>query len=133
MLFLFSNKAKMNRLLFSFILLVFFFLGVQAQNNKNQMPKTTRTVYSYSFTGVQNEQQLSLLQEQMSSLTYVESVKTKFKPENKAAQVILIVAIENNGSEERKDFEMGQLKQIISKNGFEPGDLTIRELEAQEN
>lgn len=121
----------MNRFLFFTILIIFFFQGLRAQNSKNQIPKITRTVYSYSFTGVQNEQQLLLLEEQMGSIAYVESVKTKFKPESKAAQVILVVSIENNGSEERKDFDMAQMKQIISKSGFEPGDLTIRELEAQ--
>ena len=98
-----------------------------AQKTKNKTPVITRTFYYYSFTGVQNEQQLSKVENEMSALKYVEATKTKYKPEKQAAQVIVTVAVENNGSEERKDFETAQLKQIILKNNLTPGDLTIRE------
>lgn len=132
MLFLLSNRMKMAKVLFSFIFLVFFSLGVQSQNNKNQAPKTTKTVYSYSFTGVQNEQQLIDLEKQVVALKYVESVKSKFKIEKQAAQLMVIVAIENGGSEEQKSFETAQLKQLILQNNFTPGELSIRPLETQQ-
>lgn len=117
---------KMTKLLFSFIFLVFFSLGAQSQNNKNQAPKTTRTLYLYSFTGVQNEQQMSLIEQQMASIKFVETVKTKYKPERQAGQVILTVAIESNGSEERIDFETVKMKQILLQNNLTPGTLEIK-------
>lgn len=124
-----SNRMKMAKVLFSFIFLVFFSLGAQSQNNKNQAVKTTRTLYFYSFTGVQSEQQMSLIEQQMASIKYVETVKTKYKPERQAGQVILTVAIESNGSEERIDFETVKMKQILLQNNLTPGTLEIKAVE----
>lgn len=121
----------MTKVLFSFILLVFFSLGAQSQNNKNQTLKTTRTLYYYSFSGVQNEQQLKDVEQQMANLKFVESVKTKYKPERQAGQVILTVVTDSNGNEESKTFETGQLKLIILKNNLTPGDLDIKEIESE--
>lgn len=122
----------MSKVLFSIIILVIFTSGVSSQNAKVQTSKITRTVYSYSFSGVQNEEQLQEIKKQVSALQFVESVKTKFKVEKQAAEIILIVAIESNGSEEQKSFEPAQLKQIILKNNFTPGDFNIRTLENQQ-
>ena len=64
---------------------------------------------------------MSLIEQQMASIKYVETVKTKYKPERKAGQVILTVAIESNGSEERIDFETAKMKLILLQNNLTPG------------
>ncbi|MFI5149261.1 MAG: hypothetical protein ACHQRM_05970 [Bacteroidia bacterium] len=116
---------KRCRLLFCLCLFLFC-TGLKAQHKGGSAyARQTRTIVHYSFTGASSLEQVdSLAAEIYLKLPEVAHFKARFKPENKHAEITLLVVENFPDPEARNTFDAAKLKVIIINHGFEPLDLT---------
>jgi len=83
-----------------------------------------KTIYYYSFFAELDATSTDEIEKEVQLLTNVIAVKIKYKPENKTAQLIVIVQENRRNSEGDILFQPTDLKRIISTHGFIPNELT---------
>ena len=87
--------------------------------------RQTRTIYHYSFTGANSLEQVdSLASEIYTQIPEVAQFKAKFKPENKHAEITLLVVEKFPYPEAHNTFDAVKLKCIILRHGYAPLALT---------
>ena len=120
----------MNRQLFSFILLVFFSLGVHAQNNKNQAAKVESKhdkIVTYQLSQIKGQEQLNELKAELVKFRHVTNVSiTDFGQEE--AVVLKIFVSEVIKFEGDEGFDQSGLKKFLSSKGIKPSNLKIEVL-----
>lgn len=112
------------RILQLFILVFIFTLNVNAQTT----PTLTKTLYSYTFSGVNSTSNIENLTHEVSNLKGVTVCKPILKLEQNIGQLIVVVEEYTRSSEGEEMFEPIDLKKIIIKNGLIPNELTTEEL-----
>lgn len=107
---------------FSIVLTILLSLGfnVNAQNR----PTLTKTLYSYTFSGINSTSNIESLTQEVSNLKGVTTCKPIIKLEQNSGQLIVIVEEYSRTSEGEEMFEPTDLKKIIIKNGLTPNELT---------
>lgn len=103
------------------IVLLFFALTAQSQTKA----ELTKTLYSYSFTGLESTIDMDRVTKEIEDLKGVTICKSVLKPETKVGQLIVIVEEYPRASEGQEMFEITDLKKIITQNGLVPNELTI--------
>jgi len=84
-----------------------------------------KTIFHYSFNGATSLQQVdSLKAEILQLLPEVISFKARFKPENKQAELTLVVVEYFPRPESRCTFNAVTLKTLILRHGYDPVELT---------
>ena|ERR1700741_4628115 len=120
----------MNRLLFSFILLVFFSPGAQAQNNKNQVQKAESRhdkIVTYQLSQIKGQEQLNEVKAELLKFRHVTHVSiTDFGSEE--AIVLKIFVSEVTKFEGDQYFDQAGVKQLLIAKGIKPANLKIEEL-----
>jgi len=103
-----------------------FCTGVYAQQKTGpKYAHHTTTIYHYSFVGANSLLQVdSLASEIYSQLPEVKQFKAKFKPENKHAEITLVVVEYFPYPEAPNTFSAVKLKTIIIRHGYDPLALT---------
>ncbi|PJA08951.1 MAG: hypothetical protein COX70_02655 [Flavobacteriales bacterium CG_4_10_14_0_2_um_filter_32_8] len=107
-------------------MLFLFFSASFAQQLTNNNP--IKTIYYYSFNAVMDASIIDEMEKEVQLLTSVIEVKIKYKPENKTAQLIVLVKERRRNSEGDLLFQPTDLKHIISAHGFLPNELTTEVL-----
>ena len=119
----------MNRLLCSFILLVFFSLGAVAQNNKNQKPVSqykNSKIVTYQLSKVKDLQQLNEIKSELSRFRHVTNVTVSdYSPEATITLKIYVTEVLHNEGDE--DFNQSGVKQLLVSKGVKPSKLKIEE------
>lgn len=105
-------------------ILLSFGLSIKAQNRST----LTKTMYSYTFSGVNSTSNIENLTNEVSSLKGVTICKPVLKLEQNIGQLIVVVEEYTRSSEGEVMFEPTDLKKIIIKNGLIPNELTTEEL-----
>ena len=101
-------------------ILLSFGFNVKAQNK----PTLTKTLYSYTFSGINSSSNIENLTQEVSNLKGVTICKPVIKLEQNSGQLIVIVEEYSRTSEGQEMFEPTDLKKIIIKNGLTPNELT---------
>jgi hypothetical protein len=97
---------------------------VKSQNH----PTLTKTMYSYTFSGVNSTTNIESLTNEVSNLKGVTTCKPILKLEQNNGQLIVVVEEYTRSSEGEVLFEPTDLKKIIIKNGLIPNELITEEL-----
>lgn len=103
------------------IVLLFFTLSAASQTKA----ELTKTMYSYSFTGLESTVDMDKVTKEIEALKGVTICKSVLKPETKVGQLVVIVEEYPRASEGQEMFEITDLKKIITQNGLVPNELTI--------
>ncbi|MGE0562729.1 MAG: hypothetical protein AB7O47_13000 [Flavobacteriales bacterium] len=103
------------------ILLLFFILSASSQTRT----ELTKTMYAYSFTGLESTVDMDKVTKEIEALKGVTICKSVLKPEAQVGQLIVIVEEYSRTSEGQEMFEITDLKKIITQNGLIPNELTI--------
>ena len=103
------------------IVLLFFTLSASSQTKA----ELTKTLYSYSFSGLEPTIDMDVVVKEIEGLKGVSVCKSVLKPETKVGQLIVIVEEYSRTSEGQEMFEITDLKKIITQNGLVPNELTI--------
>lgn len=113
------------------LLLVFFSIIISSsaysQQENTDIKNVEKIMYLYTFSGVQNEDQLNKVENEISTLKYVEKIKTIYKSESKSGQIIVSVSIFHASAESGENFNSAQLKRVLVDNKLIPGELTVKE------
>lgn len=102
-------------------------LSLNAQTGKPE-GKQTKTVYYYKFEGAKSLNEVTLLSTDIYALKGVSEFKPEFKPESNLAQIIVVVKEKTRTSEGDVLFEITDLKNILTKRGYQNLELTSEEL-----
>ena len=121
---------KMAKLLFSFILLVFFSLGAQSQNNKNQSSQTTtkhEKIITYHLSQIKSQEQLNEVKSELLNFRHVTNVTVgDFNTEETV--VLKIFVTEVIATEGDEYFNQVGVKKLLSEKGLEFSQLKIEVL-----
>jgi len=104
------------------VLSISFSFGQEKKGND-----VKRTFY-YSFTNVASIDQVESLKEDIEALKSVVKVKTEYKVEKGAGQVVVIVLEKTRTSEGQEFFSITDLKRLIIENDLTPNTLKQEEI-----
>jgi hypothetical protein len=93
----------------------------------NVAASKVRIICTYTFDGIKDEMQLERLKAELSSIQNVEGVKSYYKPEKGAAQLIVSIVENQRTSEADVTFDITLIKKAIIAHGFNPIDVIITE------
>lgn len=88
-------------------------------------PTLTKTMYSYTFTGLESSMDVEKISQEIETLKGVTICKAVLKPETQVGQFVVVVEEYSRTTEGEVMFEITDLKKIIIQNGLVPNELTI--------
>jgi hypothetical protein len=112
-----------------FISLTILLFSITYTAQAQSEPSLTKTLYTYSFTGLLETTDVSIVVKSVEDLKGVTSCKSVLKPERQSGQLIVIVEEYSRTSEGQEMFDITDLKKIIIENGLLPNELIIKSLQ----
>lgn len=114
----------MKKLIFLFSLILFS-AGVRGQI-KSVSNETFITCY-YPVSQIPSQEKWDQLVAQLSKTEGIEKLKSIYKPEQGRGQLILLIQASSGNRENKKEFDLSQIKSIIIQMGMLPEDPEIKE------
>lgn len=114
----------MKKITFLFFL-VLFSVAVNGQN-KTAYNETFITCF-YPVSQIPSQEKWDQLVAQLSKTEGVEKLKSVFKPEQGRGQMILLIQASSGNRENKKEFDLSQIKFIIIQMGMLPEEPQIKE------
>lgn len=116
-----------NLLCFFLISGLGFFIPSKAQTEPVQ--QVTKKILYYTFSGPQSAAELEELKKDVLLIKDVKEVKSECKQEKKTGQLRIIYLERKRTKEGDKDFDITEVKKLILKYNFTPGDFKIEDPE----
>jgi hypothetical protein len=89
--------------------------------------QNVRIICTYTFDGVKDEMQIEKLKAELSLLQGVEGIKSFYKPEKGAGQIIVYILQKQRTSEADEMFDITRIKKAIIAQNLNPVDVKITE------
>lgn len=105
------------------IALVVSFLFVSTIVGQEKKAENIQRTFYYSFSNVSSMEQVDNLKKDIETLKSVVKVKTEYKVEKAAGQVVVIVIEQTRTSEGQVFFSITDLKRLIIENDLTPNEL----------
>ena len=110
-----------------YITLILCFLSISISFGQEKKGDDVRRTYYYSFSNVSSIDQVENLKEDIEELKSVVKVKTEYKVEKGAGQVVVVVLEKTRTSEGQVFFSITDLKRLIVSNDLIPNELKQEE------
>jgi hypothetical protein len=114
----------MKKIIFLFFL-VLFSMAVSGQN-KTAYNETFITCF-YPVSQIPSQEKWDQLVAQLSKTEGIEKLKSVFKPEQGRGQLILLIQASSGSRENKREFDLSQIKSIIIQMGMLPEEPEIKE------
>ena len=110
------------------IALVICILSVSATIGQEKKVDNIKRTYYYTFSNVSSIEHVNSLIADIEALKSVVKVKTEYKVEKGAGQIVVIVIEESRTSEGQVFFSINDLKRLIIENELTPNELKEEEI-----
>ena len=111
-----------------YITLILCVLSISFSFGHEKKGDDVKRTYYYSFTNANSIEQVESLKEDIEELKSVVKVKTEYKVEKGAGQVVVIVLEKTRTSEGQVFFSITDLKRLIIENDLTPHELKQEEI-----
>jgi hypothetical protein len=114
---------------FAIFIFVFLAKGQIFSQTTSAEGEPTKKILFYTFSGPASLEELQALQKDVLLVTDVKEVKAEYKVEKKLAQLRVVFIERKKIREGDKDFDFSEIKKLILKYNYVPGDFKVENAE----
>ncbi len=107
------------------LLIVLFSIGLHGQNQT--VSSETYITCFYPVSKIASQDNWNLLVDRLNATDGIIKLKSIYKPEQGRGQLILLIIATSGTSENKKEFDLTQIKKLIIQLGMQPEEPEIKE------